>query len=206
MFEVEDLSQASPATVSRCGMVFMEPKQLGHSVLITSYCNNLEKYIGKTADAVRSLMHYFADLSIAFTNMRGKFPVPTDPNFLVNSMLSIFDCYVCDWKVEDAKIPREAEEMCINAVLFAALWSIGAALDETSRPKYDAFLQELLSNEDVNAKYKLDLPNIEPKKLQYKLGDYKSLFDLYFERDKLNWINWLKTIPPFVVPKDVSYS
>lgn len=53
MFEVEDLSQASPATVSRCGMVFMEPKQLGHTVLITSYCNNLEKHLGKIAEVVR---------------------------------------------------------------------------------------------------------------------------------------------------------
>lgn len=39
MFEVEDLSQASPATVSRCGMVLMEPSQLGHQVQITSYCS-----------------------------------------------------------------------------------------------------------------------------------------------------------------------
>lgn len=38
------------------------------------------------------------------------------------------------------------------------------------------------------------------------MGDYKSVFDLYFERDKINWINWLKTIPPYVVPKDISYS
>lgn len=98
MFEVEDLSQASPATVSRCGMVFMEPKQLGHTPLITSYCNALEKYIGKTSEIVRGLMHYLADLSIAFTNMKGRFPVPTDPNFLVNSMINIFDCYVYDWK------------------------------------------------------------------------------------------------------------
>jgi dynein heavy chain len=61
-------------------------------------------------------------------------------------------------------------------------------------------------NEDVNAKYKLDLPNFEVKKITVKLGEYKSLFDLYFDKEKIAWINWLKTIPPFVVPRDVSYS
>lgn len=85
-------------------------------------------------------MHYMADASIEFTSFKGKFPVPTDPNFLVNSMLNVFDCYVSDWKVEDAKIPREAEEMVVNAALFSVLWSIGAALDETTRPKFDIFM------------------------------------------------------------------
>jgi len=37
MFEVEDLQSASPATVSRCGMVFLEAKQLGWEPLIRSY-------------------------------------------------------------------------------------------------------------------------------------------------------------------------
>jgi hypothetical protein len=64
----------------------------------------------------------------------------------------------------------------------------------------------MLAGENVNEKYKLDLPNFEVKKIPVKLGDYKSLFDIYFDKDKMIWINWLKTIPPYVVPKDVSYS
>lgn len=39
MFEVEDLVYASPATVSRCGMVFLESKNLGWDAVIKAYFN-----------------------------------------------------------------------------------------------------------------------------------------------------------------------
>lgn len=45
MFEVEDLKQASPATVSRCGMVFLEPESLGWRVLVSSYIESLPYFI-----------------------------------------------------------------------------------------------------------------------------------------------------------------
>ena len=39
-------------------------------------------------------MHWFAGICVAFTAVNGKMPVPSDPNFVINAMLNLFECYV----------------------------------------------------------------------------------------------------------------
>jgi dynein heavy chain len=46
IFEVDDLSQASPATISRCGMVYADITSLGWRPIVTSWIRYLdEKFI-----------------------------------------------------------------------------------------------------------------------------------------------------------------
>lgn len=51
IFEVEDLLEASPATVSRCGMVYLESKDLGWEPLFDPWFSNLSDHI-KTYDYI----------------------------------------------------------------------------------------------------------------------------------------------------------
>ena len=104
-------------------------------------------------------------------------------------------------------MPKNAEEILYNALIFAMIWGIGSQTDENSREKIDTFFQELIGGEDVKAKYALDIDCEEPMKLKNNLGtEFTCLFDICFMVNELKWIPWIKTIPPYETPVGKSYS
>merc|ERR1719181_1191345 len=53
IFEVQDLAAASPATVSRCGMVYVEPSEIGWEPILTSWLKTLPVGIQATDEITR---------------------------------------------------------------------------------------------------------------------------------------------------------
>lgn len=63
MFEVQDLAVASPATVSRCGMVYLEPSILGLEPFIECWLQKIPNNIEPFSKQLASLFKRFLKVS-----------------------------------------------------------------------------------------------------------------------------------------------
>ena len=63
MFEVMDLAVASPATVSRCGMVYLEPSILGLQPFVNCYLKTIPDAIFDHKDKLQSLFDRFLEVT-----------------------------------------------------------------------------------------------------------------------------------------------
>ena len=64
MFEVQDLAVASPATVSRCGMVYLEPSILGLQPFVNCWLRKLPDSVFDHRDTFKSLFDRFLEVCI----------------------------------------------------------------------------------------------------------------------------------------------
>lgn len=64
MFEVQDLAVASPATVSRCGMVYLEPSILGLEPYVNCYLKTLPDAIFDYKDKLQSLFDRYLEVRV----------------------------------------------------------------------------------------------------------------------------------------------
>ena len=63
MFEVQDLAVASPATVSRCGMVYLEPGILGLTPFVEMWLKKIPDVIWPYKDQLQDLFDKWLEVN-----------------------------------------------------------------------------------------------------------------------------------------------
>ncbi|KAM6899568.1 dynein axonemal heavy chain 3 [Xenentodon cancila] len=197
IFEPADLEQASPATVSRCGMIYMEPEELGWAPLRDSYMNTLpEGLAAEHRQLITELFDWLVQPCLDFINRECCFVVQTSSIHLVYCLIKLYTCLMDELSASTRNgtqnISSEQITMWLQGLfLFAVVWSLGGTITGDSRKKFDVFYRALLTGMDVehpppkNSKFKKS--NIFPKR--------GSVYDYYFHKDGHGqWKVWTETI------------
>uniref|UniRef100_A0AC11DLP4 Dynein axonemal heavy chain 8 n=1 Tax=Ovis aries TaxID=9940 RepID=A0AC11DLP4_SHEEP len=179
LFEVHNIENASPATVSRMGMVYISSSALSWKPILQAW---LKKRTTQENNVFLTL--YDKIFEDAYTYMK----------LNLNPKMQLLECnyIVQSLNLLEGLIPSKEEGgiSCVEHLhklfVFALMWSIGALLELESRDKLEAFMR---SHES-----KLDLPEI-PK------GLTQTMYEFYVT-DYGDWEHWNKKLQPYYYPTD----
>ena len=155
IFECDSLEMASPATVSRCGMIFVAPEACHWSLLVHQWINKdltSDIYTNRIKDLLKSLFENKLDGVLGlFEKYNFKEPIATVKNNLVRSMQRVLNMVttqtqIVDFsKLDDARLKRTLTRM----FLFALAWSIGGSIDSKYQPRFESYLSTEFSMNDI---------------------------------------------------------
>jgi hypothetical protein len=144
MFEVEDLAVASPATVSRCGMVYMEPSSLGLTPLLDSWLETLFGSVSEHVPLLRRMFNALVPDMIRFVRKHTKETVATVDSNLCISCFRLLDSLLLPFRQEEAIDNEACARLAASLpqlMLFSIVWSVGGSCDKGSRPRFDTALR-----------------------------------------------------------------
>ncbi|XP_057662093.1 dynein axonemal heavy chain 7 isoform X2 [Diorhabda carinulata] len=191
IFEVMDLEQASPATVSRCGMIYMEPVTLGWEPFVESWlptCNPI--WCGpEKKDFIHDMLYWIIPPSLMFIRKNCiQFCNPGEISLVLN-MINIFQMHMDDAVTENPKREDQVKYLDIwtqVALIQSGVWGIASILDQDSRDKFDEFYRELWRGENEKWPYPACL-----EKLEVSIPAEGIIFDYsYSYKMKGNWKFW----------------
>ncbi|CAJ1068269.1 LOW QUALITY PROTEIN: dynein heavy chain 10%2C axonemal [Xyrichtys novacula] len=197
LFEVGDLQYASPATVSRCGMVFVDPKNLRYTPYWQRWVNN--KPVGEQ-EVLNNLFEKYVHSSIDMIvdgivdgkqGKKLKTVVPqTDLNMVTQLCLTL-----------DALLESEASSADVLECYFleALYCSLGATLLEPSRLKFDEFIKKLSRLTTVHDETSLAGPGEIP-------GYLPTLYEFHFDGEQEKWVPWSSLVPKFTHNPDMKFA
>uniref|UniRef100_A0A8C4KUF5 Dynein axonemal heavy chain 6 n=1 Tax=Equus asinus asinus TaxID=83772 RepID=A0A8C4KUF5_EQUAS len=190
LFEVQDLKVASPATVSRCGMVFVDPEELKWMPYVKTWMKGISKKLSEeTREYILNLFQRYVDDGLNFINKKCSQAIPQVDISKVTTLCCLLESLILG---KDG-VNLIMEQTKLNTVLcqtfvFCYLWSLGGNLTENYWDSFDTFIRtQFDDNPDAR------LPSS---------GD---LWSIHMDFDTKRLDPWERIIPTFKYSREVPF-
>nr|XP_057927697.1 dynein axonemal heavy chain 10-like isoform X1 [Doryrhamphus excisus] len=199
LFEVGDLQYASPATVSRCGMVYVDPKNLRYTPYWQKWLKNRSAKEQKELDRLfEKYVHSSVDMIVegivdGKQGQKLKTVVPqTDLNMVSQLCMTL-----------DALLDTETENYnaaVLECYFLEALYlSLGATLLDDGKDKFDEFIKKLSGLFTLSDDKTLAGPGEIP-------GYLPTLFDFHFDGTQQKWLPWSHLVTTYTHNTEVKFT
>ncbi|XP_069580748.1 dynein axonemal heavy chain 12 [Brachyistius frenatus] len=191
IFEAMDLSQASPATVSRCGMIYMEPSQLGWEPLMISWLNTLPDALQspENRSLLLELFNWLLTPTLKMLRKHCREVVSTSNSNTVVSLCRLFEMLLTE-PVKSPPGDKNIRTWVMAAFAFSLVWSVGGSCDADSREKFSDFFRVTVSGETEGH----PIPE-SVGKWQCPMDEKGLVYDYFYEfKGKGKWLHWNNAI------------
>jgi dynein heavy chain len=196
LFEVEDLRNASPATVSRAGIIFVSESDLDWEPVLKSWLMKkpanqagifgpcFKSFVG-VCEGPKAFGHLFS-----FVQKNCK---PVLPSARVGMIEGC--CHLLDGLLDICNLATSADSLRLELerlFLYALCWAVGGLLETDDRQKLSVYLSGLVSKCDSGAQI---MPNFE--------SPNDTFFEFRINTDSMEWERWIAPIweyPPIDEP------
>lgn len=197
IFEVEDLAVASPATVSRCGMIYMEPDALGLEPLFQSWLDTLPKEYVELKDR---FMDIFTRLVLGGEGILAHIRkhsieiVNTVDSSLVSGLCKLMGSLIKEQLASSLNNGEESQTMQDNVrvdglplFLFSMIWSICNTVDQSSRAVLEQFVRLRINDLGLEC---------------YMPPTDGSMYDYFYGTSEHHWMLWMEKLPQYTPKMD----
>uniref|UniRef100_A0A8C7PY61 Dynein, axonemal, heavy chain 5 n=1 Tax=Oncorhynchus mykiss TaxID=8022 RepID=A0A8C7PY61_ONCMY len=182
VFEPHNIDNASPATVSRNGMVFMSSSVLNWSPILEGW---LKKRSHQEGEVLRELFSSSFPELYRFTVRCLECKIDMLEAFVIMQSINMLQGLI-PAKEQCGEVSRQHVE---RLYVFALMWSIGALLELEDRRKMESWLRG-------NVNIHLDLPDIPS-------DSEDTMFD-YHVTTGGQWVHWNTRVEEYIYPSDLT--
>eukprot|EP00698_Gefionella_okellyi_P018829 TRINITY_DN568_c0_g1_i2.p1 TRINITY_DN568_c0_g1~~TRINITY_DN568_c0_g1_i2.p1 ORF type:complete len:4478 (+),score=1217.70 TRINITY_DN568_c0_g1_i2:54-13487(+) len=177
IFEVGSLDNASPATVSRAGMIYMNNGCLGWSPILDGWLNNRKR----ERDILHPIFHALWEPLSSFVHDNAEQKMTVNNSHELQMCLTYLDGLLPSESAAATLGPQYIERLAI----FAIIWSVGGVLDSDGRAKLHFWLSQHGT--------KFSLPEVLSS---------ETAFDYVVNASTGNWEAWRTRIPDWSYPSN----